>query len=90
MNLETLHTIDSLNQFLVTAYTKNYTGRIDVQAGSSQESWSIYFCAGQLVWCGGGQYRQSRLRRLIYQYCRYIKSSEINFKYYSCRSLGIR
>lgn len=80
MVIKTIRTIDRLSGFLVAAHKKNYTGRIDVQAAESGENWSIYFSEGQLVWCIGGQHWRRRLRRLLYQYCRYIKSSEINLK----------
>lgn len=79
MTIKNIPDIDTLGRYLILAYTKDYTGRIDVEAIDGQK-WSIYFCGGQLVWCIGGEHWRRRWRRLISKYCRYLQVNEVNLE----------
>lgn len=71
-------TSDSLSNQLAIWSQMQLTGRLDVQADSSQQSsfyfassqqWSLYFCMGRLVWARGGSHVLRRWRRFLSQYC---------------------
>jgi len=66
-------TIESLSNQLNIYSQVQFTGRLDVQAGSMQQ-WSIYFCMGRLVWAKGGLHCLRRWQRLLFQNCPQIHS----------------
>lgn len=61
-------TSESLSNQLAIWSQMQLTGRLDVQAYSSQQ-WSLYFCMGRLVWTRGGLHMRRRWQRLLSQYC---------------------
>lgn len=64
-------TSDRLSNQLTIWSQMQLTGRLDVQADSS-EQWSLYFCSGRLVWAKGGLHVRRRWRRLLSQYCQQL------------------
>jgi two-component system, chemotaxis family, response regulator PixG len=60
--------IDSLSNQLEICIQMQFTGRLEVQAGTIQR-WSLYFCMGRLLWAQGGEHGLRRWRRLLQQHC---------------------
>lgn len=64
-------TSDRLSNQLAIWSQMQLTGRLDVQADSSQQ-WNLYFCRGRLVWARGGLHIHRRWQRLLSQYCQQL------------------
>ncbi|WP_084639510.1 response regulator [Geitlerinema sp. PCC 9228] len=54
--------------------SEGFTGKLDVV--SNQESWTLLFCLGRLVWAVGGKHPNRRFRRIWQQTCPQVALSD--------------
>jgi two-component system, chemotaxis family, response regulator PixG len=64
---------DSLSNQLEICIQTQFTGRLDIQNATDQ-TWSLYFCVGRLVWAKGGLNGLRRWRRLLLDQCPQIQN----------------